>query len=59
MDKHILKLALLVQAQGSIAGAARVLDLDPSSVSRSLSALEAELGVRLFHRTTRKLSTTE
>ncbi|WP_430458951.1 LysR family transcriptional regulator [Shimia sagamensis] len=54
-----LNLALLVQAQGSIAGAARVLDLDPSSVSRSLSALEAELGVRLFHRTTRKLSTTE
>ncbi|WP_294225060.1 LysR family transcriptional regulator [uncultured Shimia sp.] len=59
MDTHILKLALLVQAQGSIAGAARTLDLDPSSVSRSLSALEAELGVRLFHRTTRKLSTTE
>ncbi len=52
-------MALLVQAQGSIAGAARVLDVDPSSVSRSLSALEAELGVRLFHRTTRKLSTTE
>ncbi|WP_295175948.1 LysR family transcriptional regulator [Shimia sp.] len=54
-----LELALLVQAQGSIAGAARVLDLDPSSVSRSLAALEAELGVRLFHRTTRKLSSTE
>ncbi len=59
MDMRDLELALLVQAQGSIAGAARVLDLDPSSVSRSLSALEAELGVRLFHRTTRKLSTTE
>ncbi len=59
MDMRDLNLALLVQAQGSIAGAARVLDLDPSSVSRSLSALEAELGVRLFHRTTRKLSTTE
>ncbi|WP_299424471.1 LysR family transcriptional regulator [uncultured Shimia sp.] len=54
-----LELALLVRAQGSIAGAARVLDVDPSSVSRSLAALEAELGVRLFHRTTRKLSTTE
>ncbi len=59
MDMRDLELALLVQTQGSIAGAARVLDLDPSSVSRSLSALEAELGVRLFHRTTRKLSTTE
>lgn len=59
MDVRDLELALLVQAQGSIAGAARVLELDPSSVSRSLSALEAELGVRLFHRTTRKLSITE
>jgi len=56
MDIRDLELALLVQALGSIAGAARVLNLDPSSVSRSLSALEAELGVRLFHRTTRKLS---
>lgn len=59
MDIHELKLALMVQAQGSIAGAARVLNLDPSSVSRSLSALEGELGVRLFHRTTRSLSATE
>jgi DNA-binding transcriptional LysR family regulator len=44
---------------GSFAHAARELSLDPSSVSRTVAALEDELGVRLFQRTTRKLSLTE
>ncbi len=38
---------------------ARDRDLDPSSVSRAIASLEAELGVRLFQRTTRQLFPTE
>lgn len=43
---------------GSLAGAARKLGLTAMSASRSLGALEAELGARLLHRTTRSLSPT-
>ncbi|MEM7091037.1 MAG: LysR family transcriptional regulator [Pseudomonadota bacterium] len=59
MEIASLKIVLLVQAHGSIAGAARALKLDPSSVSRTVAAVEADLGVRLFQRTTRRLSVTE
>ena len=48
-----------VAAAGSFAGHARDLGVDPSSVSRDVAALEAEVGVRLFERTTRRLSLTE
>jgi DNA-binding transcriptional LysR family regulator len=40
---------------GSISGAARVLDVPRATLSRRMSALEAELGVRLLHRNTRRL----
>jgi len=43
---------------GSLAGAARHLGLTAMAASRSLAALEAELGTRLIHRTTRSLSPT-
>jgi len=43
---------------GSFAGAARALDLPTSRLSRRIARLEAELGVRLLNRTTRKLSLT-
>lgn len=43
---------------GSLSEAARRLGLAPISVSRSLAALETELGARLMHRTTRSLSLT-
>ena len=59
MDIASLKTVLLVQSQGSLAGAARVLDIDPSSVSRIVAGVEAELGIRLFQRTTRRLTETE
>ena len=59
MDIAALKTVLMVQAQGSIAGASRVLNLDPSSVSRIVASVEAALGMRLFQRTTRKLTVTE
>lgn len=44
--------------QGSLAAAGRRLGLAPMAVSRRLAALEAELGVRLVHRSTRSLSLT-
>lgn len=44
---------------GSFAAAARELDIDPSSISRAVSGLEAQLGVRLFQRSTRKMTLTE
>lgn len=59
MDLQNLKIAAEVARSGSFAAAARALDLDPSAVSRVVASLEAELGLRLFQRTTRKLSVTE
>ena len=45
--------------QGSLTKAADALDTSLPAVVRSLAALEAHLGVRLFHRTTRRISLTE
>ena len=45
----------IVQA-GSISAAARELNLPRATLSRRLSNLEADLGVRLVHRTTAKLT---
>lgn len=55
----MLQLFVDVVRQGSFAAVARDRNLDPSSVSRAIAALEAELGIRLFQRTTRQLSPTE
>ena len=43
---------------GSISAAARTLDLSVATASQRLKRLEAELGVRLLHRTTRRLHAT-
>jgi len=43
---------------GTLAAAAQEMGLTPSSVSKRLAALEARLGVRLLHRTTRRMSLT-
>lgn len=59
MEIAALRTVLFVKRHGSIAGAARALDIDPSSVSRTLSAVEADIGIRLFQRTTRQLAVTE
>lgn len=47
-----------VVSQGSFAAAGRALGLPKSRLSRRVARLEDELGVRLLHRTTRKLSLT-
>jgi len=44
---------------GSFAAVARVHEVDPSSISRTIAILEDELGFRLFLRTTRRLAATE
>ena len=44
---------------GSFSAAARHLALTPAAVSRNVAMLERNLGVRLFHRSTRKLTLTE
>src|ERR1700712_2523504 len=45
--------------QGSFSAAARVLGLTPAGVSKNVARLESTLGVRLFHRSTRRLALTE
>src|ERR1700744_2466241 len=47
-----------IASAGSLSAAARQMRMTPMLVSRKLAALEAELGARLFHRTTRSLSLT-
>lgn len=59
MDTQHLKTFVDVVTQGSFAAAARARDLAPSQVTRSIAQLEAALGARLLHRTTRKLVLTE
>ena len=44
---------------GSFSAAARQLALTPAAVSRNVAILERNIGVRLFHRSTRKLTLTE
>lgn len=44
---------------GSISKASRIFDVQPSSISRQLTALEKELGVLLLKRTSRNIGLTE
>ena len=48
-----------VVEQGSFSKAAEILGFSNSGVSKRISALEAQLGVKLLYRSTRKLSLTE
>lgn len=59
MDLNRLALFVRVVDTGSFTAAAAALGLRKSSVSRGVARLEEELGVRLLHRTTRKLTLTD
>ena len=48
-----------VARRGSFSAAARALDMSPANVSKYVAALEKRFGVRLFNRTTRKVSLTD
>ena len=54
-----MRLFTKVVDTGSFSEAGRQLDLDQSSISRQVGALEDQLGVRLLNRTTRRLALTE
>jgi DNA-binding transcriptional LysR family regulator len=59
MNLEMLKIFIEVSSLGSFAATARKLNIDPSSISRSIAVLEEELKIRLFQRTTRQLVLTE
>jgi DNA-binding transcriptional LysR family regulator len=48
-----------IAREGTLRGAAQRLNLQPSTVSHQLKALEAQLGVALFTRTTRSVTMTD
>src|SRR5437868_15006250 len=58
MDLTDVALFRAIASVGSLSAAARQMGTTPMLVSRRLAGLEAELGARLFHRTTRSLSLT-
>ncbi|MFA7679372.1 MAG: LysR family transcriptional regulator [Pigmentiphaga sp.] len=56
---HHVRVFLEVAKAGSFTAAALALEMPKSSTSRSIAALEKELGVKLINRTTRRLVLTE
>jgi DNA-binding transcriptional LysR family regulator len=60
MDKlRAMKTFVQIADDGSLTAAAATLGLSQPAVVRALAALEAELGTRLFQRTTRRLALTQ
>ena len=53
-----LRIFIAVALAQNLSAAARQLDVAPMQISRRVAALEDELNVRLFHRTTRSVSLT-
>ncbi|HEX7875518.1 MAG TPA: LysR family transcriptional regulator [Sphingobium sp.] len=58
MDPDYVLFARAVDA-GSLSAAGRMLKISPAMMSKRIARLEARLGVRLVHRTTRRLALTE
>lgn len=60
MDRFTaLRVFRAIADKGSLAAAGRHLSLSASAVSKNLAELESHLGVRLVHRTTRRMALTE
>ena len=59
MDLATLRLFVDVAERLSFASVGRDRSMDPSLVSRAIGGLEAEIGARLFQRTTRTMTLTE
>jgi DNA-binding transcriptional LysR family regulator len=60
MDKlKAMQAFIHIAEQGSLTAAARVMESSLPAMVRTLAGFEAQLGVRLFNRTTRRLSLTE
>ena len=60
MDRlQTMSVFVSVAEEGGFSAAARRLNLSPASVTRAVSELEARLGARLLHRTTRSVRLTE
>lgn len=59
MKLSTLSLFVEVMQHRSFSEVAHLHNVAPSSISRSITALEAELGIRLFQRSTRKLEATQ
>lgn len=57
-EVEAIRTFLTVAEQSSFSAAARLLGMTPASVTRTVSALEEQLGVQLLLRTTRKVSLT-
>ena len=58
-DLNNIRYLLEVADSGSFSAAARLFGVPPSLVSRRIARLEAEVGARLFQRTTRSLTLTD
>lgn len=58
MEIRVLRYFLTVVREESITRAAEVLHITQPTLSRQLSQMEEEIGVRLFHRGTRRISLT-
>jgi DNA-binding transcriptional LysR family regulator len=60
MDR-VISMRVFVRAAsvGSLSAAARHLGMSPAMATKHVNSLEVRLGVKLFHRTTRRLSLTE
>ncbi|MDP1953958.1 MAG: LysR family transcriptional regulator [Polaromonas sp.] len=58
MDRTDLTLVLAIAQHGSLTATAEALQIAPSAVTKRLARLEAELGLLLFQRTTRRVAAT-
>lgn len=59
LDLQQVNSFLAVVRAGSFVGAAEAIGLSKAAISRHVAELESQLGVRLLHRTTRRLSLTD